>query len=146
MGVWNRNNLALLEGLLQYPNFRVFVADGEGHCGMTFDRALQAAGFKEWIESLLAGGSPSNVTCGANCTLAGLPGCDGVVGSGALEDRCGVCEGNGLSCPLVPVADPDLRCLYSAVATVEPDTDSVRFSRSTWAVVFVLFSWCSLQV
>jgi hypothetical protein len=33
--VWNRHNLAMLESLQsQHSNFRTFVADGPGHCGM----------------------------------------------------------------------------------------------------------------
>jgi hypothetical protein len=118
MQLWNRQNLALLEGLQSaHPNFHTFVASGsvrhtqqhactttafnppslfgafvcgwqegllhtwggsltgatiplQGHCGMTFDRALQANGFSQWLSTLLSGGAPSAVNCGAACTLA----------------------------------------------------------------------------
>ena len=109
MAVWNRQNLALLEGLQSaHSNFRIFVAEGAGHCAMTFDSALTVSGFKDWVEALLLRGTsggastgssnPAGVTCGAQCTIAGVVGCDGVVGSGALEDRCRVCSGDGSSC------------------------------------------------
>ena len=32
-------------------------------------------------------------------TLAGVVGCDGIVGSEKLEDRCVVCGGDGSTCP-----------------------------------------------
>ena len=43
--------------------------------------------------------SPASGVCAAGCTLASVVGCDGVVGSGCLEDRCTVCNGTGVSCP-----------------------------------------------
>ena len=118
---WNRHNLAMLEGLqARHANFRSFVAPGKGHCGMTFDSALKEAGFKTWLEDILlhppsntsaaaanstGGGAASSQAasrhpnCGAPCTLAGIQGCDGAVGSNKIEDRCGQCGGDGSSCP-----------------------------------------------
>ena len=78
MEVWNRQNLAMLEGLQSaHTNFRTFVAEGAGHCAMTFDSALTNVGFKEWLEALLLRGTssgpstssndPDPVTCGSQC-------------------------------------------------------------------------------
>ena len=65
-----------------------------------------------------AGSPPASFTCGAECTLAGTPGCDGVVGSGLLEDQCGVCAGNGSSCtaPAVPAEFARTTCQAPAMA------------------------------
>lgn len=78
MEAWNRQNLAMLENLqAAHSNFRIFVAEGEGHCAMTFDSALTVDGFKDWVEALLLRGTsggasassndPPGVTCGAQC-------------------------------------------------------------------------------
>ena len=69
----------------------------QGHCMMSFDNALKHAGFADWLGTML--GTTPNVTpstlppahnCGPGCRLSGVIGCDGVVGSRVLEDRCGV--------------------------------------------------------
>mgnify|MGYP002631798219 CR=1 FL=1 len=84
MKVWNRQNLAMLESLQSaHSNFRIFVAEGAGHCAMTFDSALTNDGFKEWVEALLLRGTssgagassdnPPGVTCGTQCDA--LPSC-----------------------------------------------------------------------
>ena len=58
MKVWNRQNLAMLEGLdSTHTNFRTFVAEGAGHCGMTLMRWITTV--KEWIEALLLRGTSS---------------------------------------------------------------------------------------
>ena len=72
---------------------------------MTFDAAISLEGFSTWLGGMLGAATPpASTTCGPNCTLAGVAGCDGVLGSGALEDRCGVCSGGGASCtaPALP--------------------------------------------
>jgi len=89
---------------------------------MTFDSPLAdgssvknstvKAEFKRWIEALLlrgtgnaAGGQgsePAQWTCGSECTLGGVEGCDKVVGSNKLEDRCRKCDGDGSSCATLP--------------------------------------------
>ena len=87
MEVWNRQNLAMLEGLQsEHSNFRIFVADGPGHCGMTFDSAITVDGFKDWVEALLLRGTsggastssidPPNITCGSQCDPC-IPHCNG---------------------------------------------------------------------
>ena len=123
MKIWRRQNLAMLKRLNdRHSNFRSFVAAGIGHCGMTFDSPLAdgssaknstvKAEFKRWIEALLlrgtgnaAGGQgsePAQWTCGSECTLGGVEGCDKVVGSNKLEDRCRKCDGDGSSCATLP--------------------------------------------
>ena len=69
---------------------------------------VECRGFAAWLETLLEGGAPASQTCGAQCTLAGVTGCDGAVGSGALEDRCGECGGDGSSCAVI--STPGLSC------------------------------------
>ena len=68
MKVWTRQNLALLEGLqTAHSNFRIFVADGNAHCAMTFDSAMASSGFKAWVEALLLRGlvhKQSAIVCG----------------------------------------------------------------------------------
>ena len=136
MTVWMRQNLAMLEGLASdHDNFKLFVADGEGHCSLSFSSAIEETcvptlsgscclvspslltltrgfveyrGFAAWLETLLEGGAPASQTCGAQCTLGGVAGCDGAVGSGALEDRCGECGGDGSSCAVI--STPGLSC------------------------------------
>lgn len=116
--MWNRHNLALLEGLqTANPNFRTFVAAGNGHCLYTFDHVLQEPGFVTWLEDLLNGGAPPAVAC-STCTLAGVPGCDGVNGSGQIEDRCGVCGGSGASCAARNATLEELSC-----AVDDPEDD-----------------------
>ena len=42
MTVWMRQNLAMLEGLASdHDNFKLFVADGEGHCSLSFSSAIE---------------------------------------------------------------------------------------------------------
>ena len=111
MKMWNRQNLAMLEGLAaKHSNFRTFVASGEGHCSMTFDSAMTVPGFEVWLEDILTNSSSAanttaatskHVNCGATCTLAGVTGCDGTQGSKKLTDRCGKCGGDGSSCPVL---------------------------------------------
>ena len=69
---------------------------------------MECSGFAAWLETLLEGGAPASQTCGAQCTLGGVTGCDDAVGSGALEDRCGECGGDGSSCTVV--STPGLSC------------------------------------
>ena len=69
---------------------------------------MECSGFAAWLETLLEGGVPASQTCGAQCTLGGVTGCDGAVGSGALEDRCGECGGDGSSCAVI--STPGLSC------------------------------------
>ena len=144
---WNRHNLAMLEGLKErYANFRSFVAPGKGHCSMTFDSALKEAGFKTWLEDLLlhtssntsaaaansTGGAASSQAassastssrhpnCGEPCTLAGIQGCDGIVGSNKIEDRCGQCGGDGSSCPALQHTVASGRCPPVPSARMDP--------------------------
>lgn len=106
----------MLEALQsKHPNFRTFRASGNGHCSITFDSALKETGFKAWLEALLlrgtgnVAGAPTNGTAPAavnscaECTFARVQGCDAVVGSKKLEDRCGVCGGNGTSCAVLSI-------------------------------------------
>ena len=119
MKMWNRQNLAMLEGLAsKHSNFRTFVAPGQGHCGMTFDSAMTVPGFEAWLEGIITNASsaanttatPQHVNCGAACTLAGIEGCDRSVGSKKLTDRCGKCGGDGSSCPVLQHAVAAGKC------------------------------------
>ena len=38
----------------------------------------------------------------SQCTLAGVVDCNSATGPGALEDRCGVCGGDGTFCTALP--------------------------------------------
>ena len=97
---WVRNMLAGLERVHHgHDNFHTFVGDIPGHCTMTFDVArTHGAEFDDWLVDLLSGRQATSNYC-TGCTVATVEGCDGVTGSGQLEDRCGVCAGQGASCP-----------------------------------------------
>ena len=81
-------------------NFGKFVGGAAGHCTMTFDTARGNAEFDDWLIGMLDGSTPAAMDCGSGCVSAGVVGCDGVVGSGMIEDRCAVCDGDDLSCPM----------------------------------------------
>ena len=38
-----------------HQNFQSFVAEGQGHCLMSFDNARSQPGFDEWLAAELAG-------------------------------------------------------------------------------------------
>lgn len=98
---WKRNMLAGIEQMGTRGNFRHYIGAGAGHCLMSFDNARQQPGFDTWLAQLLetsTAAAPASVDCGSECRLAGTAGCDGVVGSRLVEDRCGVCNGDGSSC------------------------------------------------
>lgn len=127
---WNLHNLAMLEGLqAANPNFRTFVAAGNDHCTATFDHALQEPGFLAWLEDLLSGGAPPAVAC-SSCTLADVPGCDGVNGSGRIDDRCGVCGGSGTSCAARSVTAARLSCAVDASEGDPAESAELPASRS----------------
>jgi len=124
-------NLEALQS--KHSNFRTFMAPDDGHCSTTFDSALKETGFKVWLEALLlrgtdnVAGAPTNGTAPAavnscaECTFARVQGCDAVVGSKKLEDRCGICGGNGTSCAVLSTI-PSRNC------TVVPRPETVMSS------------------
>ena len=55
MTVWMRQNLAMLEGLASdHDNFKLFVADGEGHCSLSFSSAVEETCVHTLSASLLS--------------------------------------------------------------------------------------------
>ena len=97
---WVRNMLAGLERLTGqgHDNFQTFIGDIPGHCTMTFDVARGNSDFDQWVTDMLDGQSPGSRDCGDGCMLATVEGCDGITGSGRVEDRCGICDGEGSTC------------------------------------------------
>jgi len=99
---------------------------------------LKETGFKAWFEALLLRGTgnvagastdgtaPAAVNSCAECTFARVQGCDAVVGSKKLEDRCGVCGGNGTSCAV-------LSTIPAGNCTMVPET--VMSSGAAWTGV-----------
>jgi len=100
MASWRRNMIAGIEVMHRSSNFRPFLGSVSGHCHMTFDTALTNDGFAAWLNAMLGGSQlPSSSSgCASSCSLSTVAGCDGSVGSRALEDRCGVCNGDGMAC------------------------------------------------
>ncbi|KAJ1453369.1 hypothetical protein M885DRAFT_567610 [Pelagophyceae sp. CCMP2097] len=74
----------------EFPSqFSAFVAYGNSHCRADVD-LTEAHGL--WVEAVL-GGFPVPVSQACeNCTLAALPGCDGVFGSLLVESHCYTCD------------------------------------------------------
>eukprot|EP01052_Picozoa_sp_SAG31_P057412 SAG31_NODE_16979_length_688_cov_0.702886_1_plen_216_part_10 len=107
-----------------------FASTGDGssadqnHCTMTFDAAVNVDGFTTWLDGIInSDAAPASVTCGSNCELSGIPGCDGTLGSGGLDDKCGVCNGDGSSCVPPPVpTDYSPMCSPTAL----PSREGVR--------------------
>jgi hypothetical protein len=125
---WQRNMLVGIATMSSRTNFRSFVAEGQGHCAMSFDNARRQTGFDEFLAAVLEGNASSSENCGAACELAGISGCDGVVGSALVEDRCGVCDGDGSSCP------PRISQLCSCASVPAPrcSSSSLDASDNRW--------------
>jgi len=96
---WKRKMLSTIEHLQTYANFNSFIAKGTTHCSMSFDVASKKANFPTWAGSSLLHQFPGAWNCGAECRLSDIPGCDGITGSGIVENHCGICPGASWSCP-----------------------------------------------
>ncbi|KAJ1458798.1 hypothetical protein M885DRAFT_614159 [Pelagophyceae sp. CCMP2097] len=88
-----RLTLSLLDRLREdYPEtFSTFIVQGDSHCGVALDTAKKHAGFQDWARLLLENELPPSVAC-ADCDLAEIAGCDGIVGSKLVEAHCMSCN------------------------------------------------------
>jgi ABC-type multidrug transport system ATPase subunit len=110
--LWQQRAMLELNRLESLPFFSAFVVTGAGHCSAAFSDAAKHDGFMAWLQGMdeathpkgttaaVGKAVPASVTCASGCELTTVIGCDGnpLSSTSKVDDRCGVCGGDGTSC------------------------------------------------